>query len=151
YASTPEQAAAALRTAHVEPYTEIWSLVRRHGAQTRTDPAKVGQACPSCGAPLDGGEVICCRYCKALVCSGAHGWGLAEITQVVEWHPSAGGVQGLEDLRTVDPGVAQEPLEDRASYLFWKWVQANREGTPAKLRKCATADFLASRAQLGGS
>jgi hypothetical protein len=135
----------------VEPYTEIWSLVRRHGAQTRTDPAKVGQACPSCGAPLDGGEVICCKYCKALVCSGEHDWVLAEITQVVEWHPSAGGVQGLEELRKVDAGVAQEPLEDRASYLFWKWVQANREGTPARLRKCATADFLASRAQLGGS
>jgi uncharacterized tellurite resistance protein B-like protein len=151
FASTPEQAQAALRAARVEPYTEIWSLVRKHGAQTKTDPGKVGQACPSCGAPLDGGEMIVCKYCKALVCSGEHDWVLAEITQVVEWHPSAGTVQGLEDLRGVDAGVAQQPLEDRASYLYWKWVQANREGTPAKLRKCSTPEFIATRAQLGGS
>jgi uncharacterized tellurite resistance protein B-like protein len=151
FGATPEQAQAALRNARVEPYTEIWSLVRKQGAQTKADPAKIGVACPSCGAPLDGGQMIICKYCKALVCSGEYDWVLAEITQVVEWHPSAGTVQGLNDLRRVDAGVAQQPLEDRASYLFWKWVQANREGTPAKLRKCSTPDFIASRAQLGGS
>ncbi len=148
--ATRDQIAQALRAAPVEPYTEIWSLVRKHGAVTKTDPAQVGRACPSCGAPLDqAGEVLTCKYCKALVCSGEYDWVLAEITQTVEWHPSSGDVDGLDTLRDVDPQVAQEALEDRASYLFWKWLQANREVSPSKLRKCATAEFLATRAQLG--
>ena len=150
--ATQDQIAQALRAAPVEPYTEIWSLVRKHGATTKLDPGQIGKACPSCGAPLDqGGEILSCRYCKALVCSGEFDWVLAEITQTEEWHPSVGAVQGLATLRDVDPGVAQEALEDRASYLFWKWLQANREGSPAKLRKCATPEFVATRAQLGGA
>ena len=33
---------------------------------------------------------------------------------------------GLDALRRGDPGVAREVLEDRASYVFWKWVEAGR-------------------------
>ncbi len=150
--ATQDQIAQALRAAPVEPYTEIWSLVRKHGATTKLDPSQIGKACPSCGAPLDAsGEILTCKYCKALVCSGEYDWVLAEITQTVEWHPSTGTVDGLATLRDVDPQVAQEALEDRASYLFWKWLQSNREGSPAKLRKCATPEFVATRAQLGGA
>ena len=150
--ATSDQVAHALARAPVEPYTEIWSLVRKHGATTKLDPGQIGKACPSCGAPLDaGGEMLTCKYCKALVCSGEFDWVLAEITQTVEWHPAVSNVEGLPALRDVDPQAAQEALEDRASYLFWKWIQANREGSPAKLRKCSTAEFIATRAQLGGS
>ncbi len=150
--ATQDQIAQALRAAPVEPYTEIWSLVRKHGATTKLDPSQIGKACPSCGAPLDAsGEILTCKYCRALVCSGEFDWVLAEITQTIEWHPSSGKVDGLDALRNVDAQVAQEALEDRASYVFWKWLQANREGTPAKLRKCSTTDFVATRAQLGGS
>ena len=149
-ASTPDQIAQALRSAPLEQYTEIWSLVRRHGAVTKTDPAQIGRVCPSCGAPLTGGEVIKCAYCKALVCSGEYDWVLAEITQIAEWHPSSRAVDGLDALRGDDPAVAREVLEDRGSYLFWKWVQAAREGTFAKLRKCATAQLAASAGQMSG-
>jgi len=143
-----DQIRAALSHARVEPYSEIWSLVRQTGAQSKPQGFDVGRACPSCGAPLTAGETMKCRYCGALACSGEHDWVLAEITQVEEWHPTAGPVGGLAELHARDPGVARDVLEDRASYLFWKWVEAGRGGTFAPLRKCAAAAFLQSGARL---
>jgi hypothetical protein len=143
-AATDEQIRRALGHVRVEPYTEIWSLVRRTGAQTKPADFAVGRACPNCGAPLDGGETIKCRYCGALACSGEHDWVLAEITQLVEWSPRMPRASGLEVLRRSDPGVAREVLEDRASYIFWKWVQGGRAGDVSPLRKCASPALLAA-------
>jgi hypothetical protein len=155
--ATDEQIRRALAHAPVEPYTEIWSLVRRSGAQSKPAGFAVGRACPSCGAPLDGGETIKCRYCGTLACSGEHDWVLAEITQLVEWRPGvapaldaqASLAGALEALRRRDPGVAREALEDRGSYVFWKWVQAGRLSNVSPLRKCASPPLLAGpQAQL---
>jgi tellurite resistance protein len=132
----------------VEPYTEIWSLVRRAGAQSKPEGYQVGAACPSCGAPLGQGETVKCKYCGALVCSGEHDWVLAEITQLVEWHPNGRPAPGLDGLEERDPGVAREALEDRASYLFWKWVEAGRAGSFAPLRKGASPVLLQAGAHL---
>ncbi|HEX3770899.1 MAG TPA: hypothetical protein VHV30_08555 [Polyangiaceae bacterium] len=140
----------ALARAPVEPYTEIWSIVRRAGAQTKPADFAVGQACPSCGAPLDRGEIIKCRYCGALACSGEHDWVLAEITQLVEWRPRLRRDDAIEVLHARDPGVAREVLEDRGSYLFWKWVQAGRSNNPGPLRKCALPALLADPGFVGG-
>jgi predicted lipid-binding transport protein (Tim44 family)/uncharacterized tellurite resistance protein B-like protein/uncharacterized Zn finger protein (UPF0148 family) len=143
--STNEQIQQALRGASVEPYTEIWTLVRRSGAVTKLGAADVGKRCPACGAPLDGGEIIKCKYCNAVVASGEHDWVLAEITQASEWYPeSHQRVDGLDQLREDDPGVAREVLEDRASYLFWKWMEAARLRSPLPLRKVATPEFVAN-------
>jgi rRNA maturation endonuclease Nob1 len=141
------QIQAALAQAPVNPYTEIWTLVRCTGAQTKPGDAQVGAACPKCGAPLAGGEMLKCRYCGALVCSGEHDWVLAEITQLEEWRPRGQRAPGLDALRGADPGVAGEVLEDRASYLFWKWVEAGRANRPAPMRKCSTPGLLASGAR----
>jgi hypothetical protein len=146
--ATDEQVRAALAHARVEPYGEIWSLARRTGAQSKADGFQVGRACPSCGAPLAEGETMKCRYCGALACSGEHDWVLAEITQIEEWHPTAARASGLGVLRARDPGVAREVLEDRASYLFWKWIEAGRAATFAPLRKCAAASLLQGGANL---
>lgn len=143
--STQPQIQNALSSTPVTPYTEIWSLVRKQGAQTKQSADMVGKACPSCGAPFQqgGGEIVTCPYCKALVCSGEHDWVLAEITQLSEWHPdSAEDVPGLEGLRETDLGATRETLEDRASYLFWKWIQSGRMQTAAPLRKAATPELL---------
>jgi hypothetical protein len=143
--STTPQIQNALASTPVTPYTEIWSIVRRQGAQTKQSADAVGKACPACGAPFDlgGGEIVTCKYCKALVCSGEHDWVLAEITQLSEWHPnSADEVPGLEGLREVDLGATRETLEDRASYLFWKWIESGRKQNAAPLRKAATPDLL---------
>jgi tellurite resistance protein len=147
-AATDDQIRAALAHARVEPYAEIWSLVRRAGAQSKPAGYAVGKACPSCGAPLAEGETIKCRYCGALVCSGEHDWVLAEITQVEEWHPTGRGAPGLRELSDRDPGVAREVLEDRASYLFWKWVEAGRAGAFGPLRKCAAPALLQAGAHI---
>ncbi|WP_394826443.1 TIM44-like domain-containing protein [Pendulispora albinea] len=151
YTATPEQAAKALADASIEPYTEIWTLVRKQGAVTKLAPEQVGKACPQCGAPLDPqAEMIQCKYCGALACSAEHDWVLSEITQLSEWYPeSYSEVPGLAALRETDPLVAREPLEDRASYLFWKWIESARKRSPAPLRKCATPDFIATRANVG--
>ncbi len=143
--STPQQIQAELARTPVAPYTEIWTLVRKQGAQSKLDPSQVGRACPSCGAPYAvGGEIVTCTHCKALVCSGEFDWVLAEITQLEEWHPtSAEPVFGLSALRESDLGTTRETLEDRASYLFWKWIQSGRTGSPAPLRKCATDALMA--------
>ena len=140
-----------LRLAKVAPYTEIWSLVRRMGALSKPTGFAVGLACPACGAPLAGGEIIRCAYCGGLVCSGEHDWVLAEITQEVEWRPTAPAAPGFDALRTRDPGVAREVIEDRASYVFWKWVQAARQRNTAPLHRCATSRWLAAGAGLGGA
>ncbi len=147
--STNDQIQHALRSASVEPYTEIWTLVRRHGAVTKLGANDVGKRCPACGAPLDGGEIITCKYCNALVASGEHDWVLAEITQASEWYPeSHERVDGLDQLRQDDPGVAREVLEDRASYLFWKWMEAARLRSPLPLRKCASPEFVNNAANM---
>jgi uncharacterized Zn finger protein (UPF0148 family) len=145
-----DQIHAALAHARVEPFAEIWSLVRRAGAATKPAGFPVGKACPSCGAPLGEGETVKCRYCGALVCSGEHDWVLAEITQLEEWRPSASNraAPGLDALVARDPGAAREVLEDRASYLFWKWVEAGRAGAFGPLRKCAAAPLLQAGARL---
>jgi hypothetical protein len=149
WGASEAQVQAALAQTTVEPYTEVWSIVRRRGAPTKPSGFAVGRACPSCGAPLPAeGEAMRCRYCNALVCSGEHDWVLAEITQLVEWRPFSGSAAGLVELRSRDPGVAREILEDRASYLFWRWVLAGRSGSLAPLRKCASTRLLASGARL---
>jgi tellurite resistance protein/DNA-directed RNA polymerase subunit RPC12/RpoP len=139
-----DQIRAVLARTPVEPYTEIWSLVRKTGAQTKPADFAVGRACPSCGAPLDQGETVKCRYCGALACSGEHDWVLAEITQLVEWRPRIRRADAIDALHARDPGVAREVLEDRASYVFWRWVQAGRAGAVAPLRKCALPSLLAN-------
>lgn len=125
---TADQAAAELAKHDVTPYTEIWTLVRKHGAMTKLEPGQVGRDCPSCGAPLENaGEMLKCKFCQALVCSGEHDWVLSEITQLEEWRPdSASVVEGLDELRKIDPGAARESIEDRASYLFWTWAREKK-------------------------
>ena len=62
--ATDEDIRRALARTPVEPYTEIWSLVRRRGVQSKPADFPVGRACPSCGAPLDGGETIKCKLLR---------------------------------------------------------------------------------------
>jgi hypothetical protein len=147
WTANDQQIQQQLARTPVTPYQEIWSLVRRTGAVTKPGAPPPGQACPSCGAPLAGGETIKCRYCGSLVCSGEFDWVLAEITQVEEWRPTDARPPGIDALRAVDPGTAAEVLEDRASFLFWKWVEAGRAGNPAPLRKHATPALLAGGAR----
>jgi uncharacterized membrane protein YebE (DUF533 family) len=147
-----EQAAALAAKARVETYTEIWSFLRRPGARTLAAGGALEGQCPSCGAPLPAGQATRCEHCQALVNSGEHDWVLAEITQPVEWRPSStGAVPGLDRLRAADPGFSRQGAEDRASYVFWRWVEALVLGKADPLAKCATAGFRQQTAAQAGS
>ena len=141
-ATTDAEAARILAGTDVQSYTEIWSLVRRRGAQSKLEPQQMGIGCPHCGAPLADGASVKCKYCHAIICSGEYDWVLAEITQASEWRAGGASAEGLGALHEEDPGTLKETLEDRASYVFWRWVEAGRLQTPAPLRKSATPAFL---------
>ena len=141
--TTDADAARILDQTDVQSYTEIWSLVRRRGAHSKLEPQQMGLGCPNCGAPLGDGASVKCKYCQAIICSGEHDWVLAEITQASEWRPGGADAEGLDALNEEDPGTLKETLEDRASYLFWRWVESGRLATPAPLRKSASPAFLA--------
>jgi hypothetical protein len=68
-----------------------------------------------------------CASCKALVNSGEHDWVLAEITQPEEWQPfgaQAAEIPGFDELRQKDATVSRQELEDRASMIFWRYIEA---------------------------
>jgi hypothetical protein len=140
---TPEdKVARTLRSQKKAQYHEVWSFIRRRGKKSKKGvPALEGQ-CPSCGAPLPTGDVVKCDYCQALVNSGEHDWVLAEITQPEEWRPGAAldELPGLAELRGRDATISRQELEDRASVLFWKWIEARTSGKPEKLARFCMKD-----------
>jgi len=138
-----EQAQERAQRAALEPFVEVWSFVRRPGTRSRKDGALPPGKCPNCGAPFDGGAAGNCGYCGAIVNSGAYDWVLAEITQGGEAASAPVEVPGLDALRAADPALSLEVLEDRASLLFWGWIDAQSRGEPGRMAKLATPDFLA--------
>ncbi len=139
-AIAPDEAARRLAHAPLQRYEEVWSFVRRRGQRDKGAPMLQGK-CPSCGAALPPSESVRCDYCKALVNSGEHDWVLAEITQPEVWRPSAALQQtaGLEQVRARDPSLSRQELEDRASVVFWKWIEARVTGSRARLDRFCVA------------
>ena len=131
-----------LRSQKLDQYHEVWSFIRRRGKKSKKGvPALEGQ-CPSCGAQLPTGDVVKCDYCQALVNSGEHDWVLAEITQPEEWRAGAAldDLPGLDGLRARDATISRQELEDRASVIFWKWIEARSSGKPEKLARFCMKD-----------
>lgn len=145
-----EKLAAAVRAAPLARYEEVWSLIRRRGRTSGGAGALEGK-CPSCGAAAPPAESVRCEYCQAVLNSGEHDWVLAEITQPEEWAPSGGGdPPGLEAIRARDPMVSRQSLEDRASVVFWKWVQARATGERGRFARYSAGPIDdAAAARLG--
>jgi tellurite resistance protein len=142
-ADTPEaQAIAAARRAPLEAFTEVWSFVRKPGVQTRIGQDLFQGKCPNCGAPFKGGAANACEFCGAVVNSGNYDWTLSEITQGVEHIPHYALVDGLMQAREEDPALNLEILEDRASLIFWKWIDAQSSGEVRRLSKLARTSFV---------
>lgn len=132
-----ERAAEQARRAPLVRYEEVWSFLRRRGGKSKNGVPTLEGRCPNCGADLPVSDVVRCEYCKAVVNSGEHDWVLAEITQPEEWRPSMtdAEVPGLAELSTKDAAVSRQELEDRASVLFWKWIDARVTGTRLRLER----------------
>jgi hypothetical protein len=141
-----EQALAAARRAPSESFTEVWTFVRKPGAQTRIGQDLFQGKCPNCGAPYKGGATNVCEYCGAVVNSGNYDWTLSEITQGIEFNRHAAHVPGLREARQADPALNLEILEDRASLLFWKWIDAQSRGEPKRMAQVASPELVS---QLG--
>lgn len=139
---TDAQATEAARRAPMEAFTEVWTFVRKPGAQTRVGADLYQGKCPNCGAPYAGGAANKCDYCGAVVNSGNYDWTLSEITQGVEHERGHKTVGGLREAREADPALNLEILEDRASLLFWRWIDAQSRGDLKPLAKVASPEAL---------
>jgi tellurite resistance protein len=139
-----EQARAAAAKAPLEPFTEIWSFVRKPGAVTRIGADVYQGKCPNCGAPFKGGAANTCEFCAAIVNSGNYDWTLSEIVQGVAFDPYVTQPEGLSDAQRADPALNVEMLQDRASLIFWKWIDAESRSEAQRLAKLATPGYLAS-------
>ena len=129
-----------------EPFTEIWSFLRKPGALTLQKPGLIEGFCPSCGAPLAIADAAQCGSCKSWVNSGEYDWVLSEITQESEWavRGSGAAVPGFSALAAQDTTLNTQFLEDRASVAFWRWQLALAQGTSKALLPVATEDFCRS-------
>ncbi|QSQ26212.1 TIM44-like domain-containing protein [Pyxidicoccus parkwayensis] len=139
---TDAQATDAARKVAPEAFTEVWTFVRKPGAQTRLGQDLFQGKCPNCGAPFAGGAANKCEYCGAVVNSGNYDWTLSEITQGVEHVRYHTTVDGLLAAREEDPALNLEILEDRASLLFWKWIDSQSRGDAKTLSKVAYPDAV---------
>lgn len=127
-----------------QPFTEIWTFLRRPGARTLKKPGVIEGSCPNCGSPLPIVDAAHCTSCKSWVNSGDYDWVLTEITQACEWslRDPARDVDGWVVAASDDPGLSLPALEDRASVIFWRWAEARRRGNNDALKPVASAEFL---------
>ncbi len=134
-------------------FEEVWSFLRRPTAKTLKAGGGIEGQCPSCGAVLSVADAGKCAACGSWVNSGAYDWVLAEITQRSEW---AGGdshrdVDGWPAFSHDDPALNLQVLEDRASVVFWRWLEALRRREAAPLLPVASAEAAgAALAEAGG-
>ncbi|MGI5861798.1 MAG: TIM44-like domain-containing protein [Myxococcales bacterium] len=141
-----------LDTVHVElraargpesTFTEYWSFVRSTAAGTGKRASKLAEGkCPACGAPLAQAPNPTCESCGAILNSGAFDWVLSGIAQVGELRGIGAPTSGFARLKALDPAISRQALEDRASVVFWKWIEALATGAPKRFaRHCAPQSF----------
>jgi len=131
-----------------EAFTEVWTFLRRPGAQTLARPGLLEGYCPNCGNKLQLSTSITCEACQALINSGEYDWVLSEITQQEVWSVPAGEqIQGVAALQQLDPGFNPQAIEDRVSALFWHHRAAQFFGSDAYLNAVALPAFIAQEMQ----
>jgi hypothetical protein len=149
---TPAQAAEKAKHSPLVRYQEVWSFLRKRGMKSKNGVPALEGRCPNCGADLPISDVVRCEYCKAVVNSGEHDWVLAEITQPEEWRPwmTNAEIEGFAELQSKDAAVSRQELEDRASVVFWKWIEARVTGSRVRLERFCLSPGQppADRAQL---
>ncbi len=134
----------ALSSTPKEAFTEVYSFTRKLGVKTNTSRDWLKGECPNCGyVPENFSENNKCRSCGSIYNSGEFDWVLSEITQLEEWkEDSSRDIEGLAELEGKNLSINREVIEDRASYLFWRWTYARIKGTPAPLARDATPGFI---------
>jgi hypothetical protein len=123
-------------------FQEVWTFLRRPGAKTLKGDGAIEGRCPNCGSPLAVADAGACAACKSFVSSGDHDWVLSEITQREEWsgHDAERDVDNWRAFADADPALNEHAVEDRASVMFWRWLDALRRQDPAPLLPVSTAE-----------
>ncbi len=125
-----------------QTFVEYWSLLRRAGTKTRQGKGLIEGNCPNCGDLLRMNEAAQCASCDSLILSGEYDWVLAEITQASEWQvEEETRVPGVSGMCASDPGFSLQHVEDRASVMFWRVMEATRYGKTDFIRKIACESF----------
>jgi rubrerythrin len=127
-----------------QAFYEVYSFTRKLGSKTNTKNNWLKGQCPNCGfVPDNFSETNKCPSCGSIYNSGEFDWVLSEITQQEEWQAgSAEDIEGLAELEGENLSINREVIEDRASYLFWRWLYARIKGTPAPLARDASPEML---------
>lgn len=127
------------------PFAEVWTFLRRRGAQSLTADGLIEGNCPNCGAAIEMNQNANCAHCGALLRSGEHDWVLTEITQEFEWSSDRPrDLPGVAEITARDPQFNLADLEDTASVVFWRAAAATRIGKSDPLRKLASSKFIES-------
>lgn len=137
-----EEAVATARASLPRAFEEVWSFVRRREHGQAAGQLTAGK-CPSCGAPIARSAVATCEHCQAILNSGAHDWVLAEITEAGDFfcRPSK-HVRNWQQQLDHDPLINRQVLEDRASLIFWKWIEARATGSTGHFARLCTPEAL---------
>jgi len=126
-----------------EVFVEFWTLLRRPGAKTKTEPGLLENCCPNCGNPLELQDKIECPSCKAIVNSGEYDWVLTEITQESEYTVRVPrNIPGLAAICQTDPAFSVSHIEDRASAIFFRHIAAQFFSDAKYLVKLAAPEYL---------
>ncbi|MCB1176667.1 MAG: TIM44-like domain-containing protein, partial [Leptospiraceae bacterium] len=126
----PENLESLFKVKKSEKYIEYWSFIRAKGAKSKRGQDILENKCPNCGSDIKNStDQNKCRACDAVFNSGKYDWVLSEITQEVEWTPySSPEIKDWDSIRNKFPFLSRQILEDRASVLFWKWIQCYSTG-----------------------
>ncbi|MDF3131037.1 TIM44-like domain-containing protein [Kiritimatiellaeota bacterium B1221] len=131
-----------------EPFSEVWTFLRRPGIQTSSADGLIEGFCPNCGAPVTLLDRGACGSCRAVVNSGAYDWVLSEITQLEAWRPpQPEHIPGLNDMQTKDPGFCLQAIEDRTSVFFWRLRAGEFFADADRVAAVAHPDFLSQQAE----
>jgi hypothetical protein len=143
--ASEEEKQKALAATPKEAFTEVYSFTRKLGVKTNTSRDWLKGECPNCGyVPDNFSENNKCRSCGSIYNSGEFDWVLSEITQLEEWkEESSRDIEGLAELEGRNLSINREVIEDRASYLFWRWIYSRVKGTAAPLARDAVPGFIA--------
>lgn len=131
-------------TEESEPISEVWTFLRRRGAQTKSkDFGSVHGHCPNCGADISVNQWEKCPSCESTVRSGEHDWVLSEISDQSSWKVTKPFKMSSATRYWIkqDQGFSSHYLEDRASVIFFRKFLADRLGVIDPLGKVATDRF----------
>ncbi|MBE7413165.1 MAG: hypothetical protein L6Q54_15045 [Leptospiraceae bacterium] len=138
-----EERKNAISKCSIQTYQEYWSFIR--SSKVKTKQGIQNGFCPNCGSRAENlSESNKCIYCSTIYNSSEYDWVLSEITQSDEWgrYKNKKDIDGLTEIERNLPFLSKQKIEDRASAIFWRWIEAISTGNKMALIRDATSKYL---------